>query len=266
MEKNPLNIRGIKDAIKSNLKSADEIRKMEREFVADPKQEKRFWGIYDDELKDFDGTFMQLLPEGLFLESHETPFLKRYIEDTLRKEGSTKPLTAVEFGGPGINLFSGFTEGFFAKTAGVTLTDIIQEHRKSARPTHSLIEGNITDIFNQDIYAKLQKALGTAKVDLIISRMAGGVNHINRHPAILDEIIRKWYSILNENGLMFVQFGYNDGESQDYNRASEWIKALKERYPDLDIQLAHTSETIRLHKKEGDPEELPPAKELFANA
>jgi len=188
----------------------------------------------------------------------------KYIEDTL--EGSD--LTAVEFGGPGSYLFSNFSSGFFKETVGVCLEDIRAEHmRKDDEDrNHVLIIGNVLDMARSEkneTLTKVKKELGRNKTNLIISRMGGPVGAIDKHPAIIDRIIRNWYSLLADNGVMFIQFAHITETSNKYLEGiKEWARAIKERFPEIDIQLER--QTMRLHKKNGAPEQLPSLPQLFA--
>ncbi|MBI3305677.1 hypothetical protein HYZ82_00915 [Candidatus Nomurabacteria bacterium] len=182
---------------------------------------------------------------------------KEYIEKTLLKGG-----TAVEFGGPGSKLFRGFSDNFFRKTVGVCLNDIrdTDTEKKDKINNHSVLTGNILDVQNNKLLEKVTKTLDTNKVDLIISRMMGPLDFINKNLAILDRIIRNWYNLLNVNGLMFIQFNlHQDLRIQDL--IEKWSTAIKAKFPEIDIQVGNN--VLRLHKKKDSPGELPPATQLF---
>lgn len=232
------------------------------------------WGIYDSPLEDFRKTFGISLPEN-YEENLKEGRLKKYIEETLLSEKREKPnLTAVEFGGPGSKLFSGFTPNFFRQTVGVCLKDIRNENQKKddEKNNHSVIVGDILDISdtqNNKVLNEVKEKLGVKRTDLIICRMSGPIHTINRNSAIMDRIIRNWYSLLNENGLMFIQFGWKlQGLINPTVKTIEiliikWVTIIKEKFPEIDIQI-EDSGVLRLHKKVGAPEELPRAKELFS--
>jgi len=233
------------------------------------------WGTYDSALKDFGVVFYRVLPKDFVnplkkkkLETeYDTPddpeIFEEYIEQTLSKE-KKQDLTAVEFGGPGSNLFSGFRKNFFKKTAGVCLKDIRPEDQKETdkKNKHSVIVGDIMDPINKETLTKVTQTLGAKKIDLIISKMEGPLDYIYKNPAILDRIIRNWYNMLNENGLMFIQFQtLLKNLPDDKPLVEKWAKAIKDRFPEVDIQVS--KEAIRLHKKAGAPESLRPATQLF---
>lgn len=217
-------------------------------------------GISEKFDTSFGETFLASLPKEYFKDGRDDKMFKKYIESTLQKGG-----TAVEFGGPGSNLFSGFTDNFFKKTVGVCLDDIRSEDQKrlDAQSNHSVIVGDILDPMNDEILHEVIKKLGKSKTDLIISRMMGPLDHMNKNGAILDRIMRNWYSMLKENGLMFIQFNFSrDFFDQDAeNLVEKWATVVREKFPEIDIQLGKG--IFRLHKKIGAPEKLPPATQLF---
>src|SRR3989344_3807417 len=109
----------------------------------------------------------------------------------------------------------------------------------------------------------LRKELGLPKTNLIICRMKGPLNHINKDPAILDRLIRNWYKLLKENGILFVQFIFTSNLEED-PQLLETIKKWKERVmSEFNIDIEVGKKSLRLHKKPGAPEELPPATQLF---
>lgn len=225
------------------------------------------WGLYNSPISSFGKIFKESLPDkdydpyALEITSEKGLIFKNYIEKTL-SSSEERNLTAIEFGGPGSELFKGFTKGFFDKTTGVCLEDIRDEKEKETDKNlnHSVIEGDILDPLNDAIILKVIKEINTDKFDLIISRMEGPLNFIDKNLSILDRIIRNWYKILNKNGLMFVQF--DTGNNTDMNLLRQWTQSLREKFPELDIQL--TSKVMRLHKKAGAPDELPPATKIFS--
>lgn len=234
----------------------------------------RNWGKYDSTIDDFAGTFLDSLPEEWKKGDPDLPdeVFKRYIEETLSK-GETGKLTAIEFGGPGSKLFSGFTRNFFNKTAGVCLKDNRDENlqKQDKQNHHSIIVEDILDPQRRkQLVVKITESLGTNKIDLIISRIVGPLRDLEMNPDLLDKIFRNWYELLDKNGLMFIQFEYCRGGYQNPNSneilVREWINSVRNKYPQIDIQpgtnYIHDG-IFRLHKKTGSPEKLPPATQLF---
>ncbi|MFZ1019893.1 MAG: hypothetical protein WAN61_02800 [Minisyncoccia bacterium] len=250
----------IKRALKENNRLA-------REIVGGYNREENEWDVYDSSIDDFGRTFLpgyNFSPDARESGSN----FKIFIEKTLINNIEKHDLTAIEFGGPGSKLFSGFTFDFFKKTVGVCLKDIRSEAKKEndRKINHFVMTGDIMEVQNKWLLEQVMKKLDTDKTDLIISKMNGPLKHIDRNGAILDRLIRNWYDILNENGLMFIQFTYGTEteniEMKIQNKIEKWVEAIKERFPEVEIQV--NTGTIRLHKKFGAPEHLPPATILFS--
>lgn len=263
----------IKADIKDNVKQTEYYARMSEPL----------WRQYDSSITEFGGSFFKSLPKEyteimdkkLYVSVEEIgmPF-KEYIEKTL-SQSKNKELFAIEFGGPGSSLFQGFKEGLFNKTIGVCLKDIRHSNSKyeDNQNSHFLVKGDILQPEDKKLVSEIKHLLGTNKVDLIVSRMMGPLKELNRNPAILNNLVKNWYKMLNENGLLFAQFEYfgehNPNMEQKYGsmlrpediRESElyaqyWVEEIKKKYPDLiDVQLGRG--VLRLHKKEGAPEELP---------
>ncbi|MDP2788958.1 MAG: hypothetical protein Q8O46_02815 [bacterium] len=125
---------------------------------------------------------------------------------------------------------------------------------------HFVITGDILDAKrSSETLIRVAQTLGIEKTDLILSRMAGALNEIKKNGSVLDRIIRNWYRMLNENGLMFIQYDYTILDPLVVER---WATTIKERFPKkIDIQISEG--VLRLHKKQGAPDELPSATELF---
>lgn len=250
--------------VKERGKAILQAIKKNRTLALDPNRgygkEESDWFLYDCPLQEFGETFFSCLPNN---GEYSSRALKEYIEKTLSLR-KTDDLTAVEFGGPGSKLFSGFTIDFFKKTLGVCLEDIRNtETRKTDRlENHSVVVGDILDVLDDKVFKNITATLGTNKTDLIISRMMGPLTFISKDPAILDRIIRKWYEMLSENGLMFIQFDFIHYDFKPIEKmVKTWANLVKEKFPEIDIQIGNG--VMRLNKKTGAPESLPPATQLF---
>ncbi len=207
------------------------------------------------DFRSFQGTFKDLIPE-------EQKDLRSYIEHTLAKRKGTA--VGVEFGGPGATLFEDFTPGFFAKTFGVTL----HEHRRPQEimdlETHTVLEG---DIRVPATYRLLQEKLGGAKADLIIERLLGGWDFIQNDPKLFGAVLRKWYSLLNEGGLLIAEgpppFETAHKEEQDFfPLLQRFADMLHDAHKDsLTVRVARSPEfrspVFSLERKKGAPNELP---------
>lgn len=231
--------------------------------------EEQHWAR-DSTIENFGTDFYETIPDGKSNSSgvpdiEKGAAFERYIAEILSKE-KVGDLTAIEFGGPGSKFFGTFPENFFRRTIGVCLKDIRKDEEidRDRGLGHYVIEGDIMEVQNEELTRKVLKVLKVEKTDLIISRMMGPLGHLDKDPAILDRIIRRWYKILDQNGLMFIQFIYLKNVDTDpylTDLIKKWAAAVGEMFPEVDIKVG--KRTLRLHKKNGAPEELPPATQLF---
>ncbi len=266
-----VDIKGIKQALDHNKRLVVEPHKRGGYIVTEGG-----WGTYNSRLEDFGQTFDQVLPKNF--KSRFTERFQDYIETVLAQSiEKAHDLVGVEFGGPGSKLFHDFSPGFFKKTLGICLKDIrtkdeIAEDNKNG---HSVINADLLDTTQYNkLLTNIVENLSVNKIDLIISRMEGPLGFIDKHPAILDRIVRNWYSLLRENGIMFIQYGIPEyqlpldthEEIQEpmapiEDEVGRWSTALKNKFPNMDIQISNKA--IRIRKNEGSPRELPPATQLF---
>lgn len=209
----------------------------------------------------FEESFLNVLPEG-------QKDLCGYIERTLYlKKGKA---IGIEFGGPGSRLFTGFSRGFFRKTAGI---DIIGRHGtsnpvlrlgvaiKDTARNHKVMTG---DILAPKTYNVLREWLGGNKPDLIIERMRGGFEENVYSKTVLFKTLERWYGFLNQEGLMFIQVPRIAHAS-----FKEWVDMVQgQNYKNLlevsyffprqgaDSSAQHLS-AMRLRKLPGAPKRLP---------
>lgn len=247
------------------------------------------WDVYDSSLNAIGGSFFKTLPseytnnlnikENKDIENYGKIF-KNYIEETLKKN---RERVAVEFGGPGSKFFSGFNKDFFKKTVGVCLNDIRFPEKKEVdnKINHSVVIGDILDSKNKELFDKIFEKLDNKKIDFIISRMMGPLEIIKMSPILLEHIIRKWFSLLSNNGVLFAQFEYFLEHDSNINKKyqseinppkiaeseiyiKKWAEVIQNMYPN-EIEIGLGRGVIRITKKDGAPDELPQAKELFGN-
>lgn len=203
----------------------------------------------------FSDSFREILPRG--------KKLTRYVEETF-KENEGK-MIGVEFGGVGSNFFRDFSPGFFQKSVGVTLVDhrtekvAKKEEKENKYINHEILVG---DIFDGKTYENLKKSLNGKKVNFLVSRMARGLELVPENPYIVSKALERWYEILEEGGLMFVQFPivFN-------NLVEEWAKKIKREYENnLEVKCTFgwrkdhygsASSSFSLRKLPGSPKELP---------
>ena len=220
----------------------------------------KLYAVYDEPLEDhtyrsdstFENTFRYILPPG-------AGTLRWYIEESF--EGKKGKAIGIEFGGPGSALFAGFSKGFFARSLGVTLTDV--RGKLNPDPTvrdkerhHDILEGDIT--FPQT-YERIGTWLSGEKTDLIIERMEGGRLYIPEEPVLLGQIFSKWYGMLAENGIILAQ-------TSSWMRPllHAWREKIISEYGDTvdvgyvaDPKNADVFDALRLRKLPGAPNQLP---------
>lgn len=207
----------------------------------------------DGEGRSFGETFRKLLPS-------KDKSLKKFIESRLG--GRNGVAVGIEFGGVGKRLFQEFSEGFFKKSLGVTLVDhrpFIDRALIDLSSTHKVMEG---DILSEDTYNRVADWGAGDKVDLIIERMGRGLEFIPSEPYTVFKVLGKWYSMLNEGGLMILQVprSFND-------LLVVWGDMLNRDYGDVldfhynvvnqDDNTSDPKSSFRLQKLEGAPAELP---------
>jgi hypothetical protein len=243
--------------------SVEELRKM-REHAERESQE--HWPIHDDDLSSFAADLVAVIPGSeqiRFDREKRSRLFIEYIREVLKPE-QNKHLVALELGGPGIKLFNGFPEDFFEYTLGVCLEDTKNPlESENQNPKHEVIRG---DLFRKNTYQKIEAATHDKGVDLIISRMFGGLEGMSRDPVLWARMGREWYRLLREGGLMLAQFRISSGGrwisetevEKDIREKimKEWVEFITKNYSDtLEIQLGEHE--FRLLKKEGAPKELP---------
>ena len=247
-------------------KSAEELDRMREKSITLAHER---WPLYDADIRSFAKEFRQVIPGGekARTEKESVRVFVDYIRTILQPE-QNRHLTALEFGGPGVRIFQGFPKGFFEKTYGVCLDDTSNSIKKKPRSTHEIIRGNI---FHKETYSKIDAALYGDGVDLILSRMYGGLDEVTHDPIIWARVARTWYKLLHEGGLMFVQYRLSTADrwiseteiQKDVREKlmTEWVDFIKEHFSDvLDIQLDDFA--FRLYRKIGAPEELPILKDF----
>jgi len=199
-------------------------------------------------------TFRKILPEGV-------TSLRQYIEEVLAdKKGRA---VGMEFGGIGVNAFSGFTRGFFKRSFGIVLGDHREGVMKEADREllvdlkHEVLEG---DILSPGPYKILENKLGGDKVDLIMERMILGLEMVPPDPYTIGKVLQTWYQLLNEGGIMLVQVPTVFEEL-----LVRWETLLSSQYKDvLEFQFSRDIGSVsgsncafRLRKLPGAPASLP---------
>ncbi len=234
------------------------------------------WTVYDSVLED--GTAQ----ENLKAHSIESSFrsvvpkefggkLKAYIEAELAPRRGKA--VGVELGGPGSELFAGFSKNFFARSLGTVLTDMRtkmlsaeEEEASRERDEKNHHEVKEVDIFSQAGATSIQEWLGDQKADLIIERMYGGLRKIPTPPKVLHLLLDRQYRWLNEGGILLNELSF----ISSMGLAGQLLKnldALKRKYPgglEIDAEPnaestsegVHTNIALRIKKLSGAPASL----------
>lgn len=214
------------------------------------------WPLYDADAASFACDFRDVIPGG---REQFIPYIISVLE-----EGKSEQHAALELGGPGVRLFGDFPQSLFQRTMGVCLPDEANPVKENPqRPEHRILRGNL---FDNELYRRIKKTLPEKGADLIISRMYGGLDKTPDDPAIWAKIGRLWYSLLSENGLMFVQFRVTSGgkwissTEVQYDLKEklmkDWVEFIQKKYAET-LDIALSDYTFRLHKKTGAPATLP---------
>ncbi|OHA20164.1 MAG: hypothetical protein A2849_01500 [Candidatus Taylorbacteria bacterium RIFCSPHIGHO2_01_FULL_51_15] len=211
-----------------------------------------FW----DRWASFNTAFRRVLPEG-------EKSLRAYIDIEKTLSDRSGKAVGLEFGGIGSAVFAEFTPHCFKKTAGIALSDI--RNRMRSDPTmqddernHSVIEGNI---FSEELYDDIADWLGKDKVDLIFEKMILGTKTVPIEPYAVGKVLSKWYAMLSDNGLMFVEIP--SGLEPVFR---EWKTMIDTQYKDtIEVQYSEYP-AFRLRKLPGAPAEMPllPARSVRA--
>ena len=242
----------------SRKRLLDEARKHTAEKVAPLELS---WGAANSPLNEsplfpkgwsFSNFFKEVVPTG-----YED--LQTYIEEALKDRRGNA--VGIEFGGPGSELFAGFSEGFFKKTLGICLVDSRDLMSPDPLPrdkarNHEVISGNM---FDSATYETLNKKLHGSRVDVIFERLLGGIDLVPREPHTIGATLQNWYKLLNEGGLLFAQV------PEDFSNFvyALQIKLRSENVKGLEISTARnkalssfSSFALRLRKLQNAPEEL----------
>ena len=214
----------------------------------------------DKPVDSYDFQFRPVLPDG-------AGNLKEYIEDTLATKYGDAVL--LELGGTGTLLARGFSDGFFKKSAGVSLSDFRDDidprlKLSDKELNHRVIEG---DILTKETQESVRSWLGEdKKVDVMIERMAGGHDFLPNEPFYMAPKANTWYELLDEGGILFAEV---PDAFLDY--MTDWEQYLSQNYGSvIDLQVADSEcgIDVRLQKLSGAPEQLPllPAKDVMEQA
>lgn len=265
-----LNDQSIWEEMRTQKKRIENITAAEREGTSSAVD----WEIYNSSLQSYAGDFSQVIPSReeeppyapmpMSSEGRETREqreqrcidFKNYLVEVLGdRVGSA---TGIDFGGPGRRLFQDLP-GVFARSAGVLLHD--HPTASSTPPNHTIFEG---DMLSLDTHKRINQWLAGAKADVIFERVSGG--HIGVKPLRLNTMtLSWWYSILNDNGVMFFEIPYLPGVKSRgvdaWEQFQQWEKHINDNYSG-EISVFSKLNLVRLNKLPGAPEKLPLLKQL----
>lgn len=239
----------------------------DKTISAQRRENKHTWGVYwdiaDSPLLPTEQKMHKGKPIVSFQESFapvlpEKENIKDYVERILaEKRGEA---IGIEIGGTGSALFRGFSDGFFQKTAGVNLTDYRDQLDPDPTPednarNHIVIPG---DLFSGETKDNVGNFLNGQKADLIISRMAGGLNEIPREPYFLGKEADHWYQQLADGGVLLAMLpGFGAF-------LPAWVELIKSEYKgQLEVECTEfvpeegIVPVLKLRKLPGAPEHLP---------
>ena len=156
-------------------------------------------------------------------------------------------------------MFEGFSDNTFKTTIGVTLSDYRSSDGqldgdniikyKDGRE-HNIIIGNI---FDRNIYKKINNITNGQKINLILERMVAGFRNVPNSPMIIIAVLQKWYSMLDEGGILLVETPIF---LEDV--IVEWIRVLRRSYHKvLDVKFDPGQGALRIRKLSGAPAKLP---------
>ncbi len=206
------------------------------------------WDYCDSSLSSFEESFAVLLPRG--------EKLKNYVEQSLAHRAGEA--IGIELGGPGSSLFSGFTHGFFKKTAGIALADQrrffdYDPTDKDTMRNHTVIEG---DILRRSTLRKIeQEFLQGEKADFIIKRMVGGDFYLPCEPFFMGGRANDYYQMLSRSrGLMLVE-----NPMAFWDLIDVWgLHSHHNNYGlEVDVRTNGSRGGVMLRKLADAPEELP---------
>ncbi len=190
--------------------------------------------------------------------------IQQYVESVLaHKSGNA---ICVDFGGIGTGVADGFTKNFLKQSIGVTIADN-RIRWKISKPFYKYNDGRkkhkvlLGDILKKDTYEELLEITGGEKVDIIFERLLNGFLFVGENLTLVNTV-KKWYKLLNEDGIMFIQVP----QKLTYLMPA-WQELINSEYGDV-LEMQYTQKkysgnnaaitpAFRLFKKIGAPDELP---------
>lgn len=229
--------------VRKETESAEEYEKGEKKWPIDHSE------LLGNGSLSYDGRFKDLYPE-------EYKNIKQYIEERMKtKRGS---VIGIDLGGHGSVLFSQFERGFIERSLGVTLVDRRDEitREEDTVDHHDVLPA---DIFSSAGNRRIKNWLRGRKADLIFEKMEGAIGSFPDNLDITAAVFRRWYQLLAENGIMFLQT--QPLSPNMLGEMKRWLEKIKS--PELAVTYKpvinirkETRLYIVLEKRKGAPESL----------
>ena len=130
-----------------------------------------------------------------------------------------------------------------------------EAYERDKKIHHTVME---RDIFSPKFYASVQEWLGDKRADLIIERLAKGMEFVPLEPHLLFKTLQTWWDFLAKDGVLLAQVPV------ELNPVFElWAEMLKQKHPSIADYVIGTNDgtsnasALRLRKFPGSPEALP---------
>lgn len=188
--------------------------------------------LTDTGRNSYETTFQDIIPNK--------DSLATYLGTSLAYTNKKGGVVVIDIGGPGREVASDIREIetgadeklTVKKSLGVTLEDI-GNNRSDVESNHSVIEA---DLLEKETDRKIEEWLGEDKLDLIVERMAGGLDFMPNEPYALIRKVEHLYELLADGGVMLIQVP----------------KSLKEIFREWAKEMEKHKETIEFQFKAGD--------------
>lgn len=164
------------------------------------------WDVYDSGLYSYAIFFDSVIPgqENEISIRRKMMSYLTHVRETSLKQNKNGSFTAVELMGSGSRLFSEFPEGFFTKTAGITLNDLrstdIKE--KDKERSHTVIP---LDVNTPDLESVLSTWRGKDDINLCIIRPVGGMTYLPKDEFLLFTKLAVVYRALAQRGVILTE-------------------------------------------------------------
>ncbi len=177
-------------------------------------------------------------------------------------------LVLIEVGGPGYGLRASMPQ--VARSYAICLEDkdIYNYSSKILDPTSHTVVSRVSvnnqqvpaDLTQPETFRELSRVMSGTKADVLIERMYRGWKYIYQKPEVLFHILNKYYKLMSDNSVMFIQLIYK--HPTDMEKFSEFINQVNLKFlGKLKIKFIKLSGmnyhyTLLIEKFPGCPKEL----------